>query len=197
MPKNVEMDKCVFLPIVTRTEILQTGGVTTCICLLIYGLLENNALFMGMYHWSGFDLEGSSSAVDEKTLVNSLVARLFYSAQQQLEHPANVRLYLDKLYIVGGERRQLAPNGELVLSGTEADVSALKKYTTSQCKDFFVTKKANFYTANFLTKNDQDLTITMNAAKPTWVINNNPTAAASEEDIDDGFDHSDSPSYKI
>lgn len=196
MPITVEMDECVFLPIRSGRESLETSGVTTCICLMLYGHLESGAFFMGMYHWSGFNFDAPSSETHKKESVYGLAVRLALAAREQLHLPKGARLFLDKLYLVGGERQQVAPNGDLVLSGTEADVNALHQYIASQCKHVFITKEAKYYAANFLTQGKQDLTITMSALEPTWVINDEPTVVAAKTDTDDELDSSGPPSYK-
>ncbi|GGI78111.1 hypothetical protein [Legionella impletisoli] len=172
-PTLVEMDECVFKLIKNDNDSLMTIGVTTCICLMFYGHL-NTQPFIGMYHWSGFDRTFEDDEEDKGFFldeVSKLIYTVYSEARRQLQSSPSQKLHLNRLFIVGGERRQHNTQGELLVTGTELEVQALKQYAIEQCNLYFCTpEKIEFQSINYLKTGDQFLNIIMTENHPTWEV---------------------------
>lgn len=186
VPTIVHIDEIVFLPInVGEPSELEAYGVTTCICLALYGHTSNGSSFIGMYHWSGFNHGGERDEETVSVNVYSLVSQLVTSAREQLELDESEPLFLDSISVIGGERRQEAGDGTLLLSGTEFEVNALNRHLRTQCrKEFICSDTTDFSFHSYLTSGEATLTVKMNHInqQPDWLV------SEAENGIDmDGF----------
>ncbi len=186
MPIIVGIDEIVFLPIEgDNSAELEAYGVTTCICLALYGHKEDHSRFIGMYHWSGFNDTSAMSESDKNENIYGLVCRLVTNARDQLSLDENASLYLDNFFVIGGEREQE------MLAGTEFEVEALKTYIQSECEEEFVFSDAtNFSFQNYLTSGEDVLTVTMKTTSmhPHWLVSRAETQMdrSLDEDSDLG-----------
>jgi hypothetical protein len=194
MKERVEMLECIFKPLQTGEETLETHGVSTCICLMIIGHQEDNSSFIGMYHWPGFEREFNSPGYTISNAIRDLTHFLVIEARKHLHILPSAPVFLDHFFSVGGEVKQTATDGELLVSGTELEVTALNTYIIQHCKRFFVvSENSRFSTKNYLTKDDEFLNITLSAAGPSWRLGKiisetnscNDTDSEPQNDLDE------------
>ncbi|WP_133127588.1 hypothetical protein [Legionella nagasakiensis] len=179
-PTLVEMNECRFQWIKRGNEILKTLGVSTCLCFMFYGRDKSHS-FIGMHHWSGFpaDFDGSEdSAMDE---IFELIEDIEHEARTQLGGTLDRTLTLDKLIIMGGERRQVDADGELLVSGTEREVNALIDFVKPACNTYFqLPPTFACIISSFKTTGDQCMDIMMDKDRIAWDI---IESDVSEEDV--------------
>ncbi|AHE68269.1 hypothetical protein [Legionella oakridgensis] len=166
----VEMDECCFQLIKDGDETLKTSGVSTCLCLMFYGQ-DQTAPFIGMHHWPGFssDFDGSEdSAMDD---IFELIADIEQNARKQLGNKPDRTLTLNKLIIVGGERRQVDDTGKLLISGTEQEVRALIEFVKPACEEYFMLSSTFTCSIHpFKTTGSQFIDIMMDKDNVAWKI---------------------------
>jgi hypothetical protein len=133
-----------------------------------------------MYHFSGFNFKESTSEANNIGAVESLANQLAFKARKDLGLSEKIPLYLDQLSLIGGEKRQIDSSGELLLSGTERDVTLLREHIISQCASVFNTKLVKYNAHNYLTTGSQDLTVTISIDGPRWIVNDEPISPTSE-----------------
>lgn len=144
-------------------EGLETSGLSSCICIILKGIYLDKP-FLLMHHWSGFDNE--EEAKNSKFVISNLIS--LYC--QKLDEHFNITLTEDEdkaeiqaCYVIGGQIKELSQQGELILSGTEREIAALKKHLEpilrSECvliDDYQLTLLP------FITKADESLTVSIN-----------------------------------
>ncbi len=157
----VNPDDFVFLPVEHPNNVeLKAEGV--CICFALYGRKPDGSRFIGMHPWSGFNATEVMAEDQKSENVWGLVCKLITNARIQLGLRPNQAPSLDSIYIFGGERRQQADDGQLLLAGTEFEVSALQRYLKTHCEDQFVcSEETGFHFRSFLATGDDILTVTM------------------------------------
>ena len=144
--------------------VLKTEGVTTCICFALYGRKQDGTSFIGMYHWSGFNsLDG-----DDEDKIAGVICKIAVSAREQLGLQEDEALYLDRVFFIGGEKRQEAPDGSLIITGTEREVKALEKFILGawEAEFDFSGKGVEYIYYNFLTEGEESLTVKMESGRP-------------------------------
>lgn len=141
---------------------LITEGVTTCIAFVVHGLFFNKknkqVPFCGLFHWSGFNSTDSALTYNQK--MNDVLEHFFDNVRYLLKVDDELTLYLTQLAFIGGEKAEFDENQELVLSGSENEVTYLKRVL----KQFdFMDLNLKLYQPvqhyHFLTQGNSSLTI--------------------------------------
>lgn len=154
---EVGMDEHAFTT--DSSHILQTYGVTTCIAMAIRGEFYDNyddlIQFCGIWHWSGFANPNNPRSGED--IVNTFLG----FAQDRLEFSDDTALTIHELSFIGGEKEQRDDHGELLLSGTEKEVRALRE-ALGAIEEFdfpIVIEESDIHWHNFITHDDMSLTV--------------------------------------
>lgn len=172
------MDEVAFT---TKNHLLETYGVTTCIAIAMRGSFYNEhgcpIKFCGVWHWSGFSAYGRQPTGEE------ILETFFIYAQQHLNFKKNTVLYLEELRFIGGEKEQRDEKGELLLSGTEQEVNALKGGVTALDNLSFSVKidPLSIHWHNFITHDDMSLTVKVQLDAINFVIEENNSLSSEDE----------------
>jgi hypothetical protein len=172
-----------------ESSALVTEGITTCIAFIIQGSFwdedDDKVRFCGLYHWPGFDSDvKDKDKVAQETLLFFLTKlRDFSGADEDAE------ITIDTLAFVGGEKEQRDNMNEIIISGTEAEVTSLTKAVRQF--DF----KKHHYTINpeainhhhFLTKDEQTISIELTLDKCTAEIISPLPTEESDSDLSMGL----------
>ena len=159
MPKTIEiaMDECNFTS--KKDTDLVTFGVSTCIAFIIYASFfdedDNWIQAHGLFHWSGFQIEH----VDPVSSINKTFSNFLDEFRMHFDLPFELDIQIDSLSFIGGEKA-VWEDGELILSGTEKEVShlteAVKAYDYAGSNFSIPT---NILHSHFLTSGNESLNI--------------------------------------
>ena len=165
MRMKVEMDDIGILSVQSGDEILKTNGISTCICLMLKGtFLDKN--FILMHHWSGF----VNHKTHPKRAMESLVSRYNMALDDYFENDSDefIKPLIVDVSIIGGQEKQLNDEGELLCSGTSAEIKAIQQLFLETLQEEFslhVNLKTQF--KPFVTKDEESLTVSFNAKGQT------------------------------
>lgn len=144
-----------------ENTVLFTYGITTCIAFIVQGSFwdddDSASEYCGLYHWSGFDLSSTPHSQQAKNaLTYFLKALRDFSG---LDAASNITI--DTLEFIGGERQQRDGRGEVIVSGTEAEVDALIKAVSefNYATMHFSLAAQDISHQHFLTTNTQSIAI--------------------------------------
>lgn len=172
---EVDMDELIFTGKANTSLI--TFGISTCIAFVIYASFKDGEAMSrvrGLWHWSGFDTEQEYPAQKVKEVFTSFLMEL----RKTFRIPNEIEVSIDNLFFIGGEK-ELWEDGELVLSGTENEVTHLIKVVQAfDFKEFNIKinpQKISHY--HFLTSNQESVTISVDTDECTFTID------APEEEI--------------
>ena len=131
--KLVKMGSCIAHLVEDETFYLKTVGISTCIALAFTGQIQGIS-YIGLYHWAGFAVSGK----DQQAAINDIFEMMALTVQAKLNMPGDIeRPSIEQLIIIGGEKQQLSPEGEVLISGTEAEVAAIQTYMHAACDKYF------------------------------------------------------------
>lgn len=143
---------------------LTTAGITTCIAITVRGAYwdeDNRKIpFCGLYHWSGFPPDLKCSPKDAALIV---LENLYYECLNHLNLEDDTIIKIYELSLIGGERKQVDSDGELLVSGTEREVDALIQayHSTDEIETWFLNDNAVFTAANFLTHGEMTIEVSV------------------------------------
>ncbi|WP_126320092.1 hypothetical protein [Legionella jordanis] len=151
----VDMDAHSFT---VKNTLLKTHGVSTCIAIAMRGCFrEGDDLirFCGLWHWSGFQHAAQQPTGED------ILNTFFYHAQDALDFEDDAILHLDELSFIGGEKEQRDENGDILLSGTEREVQALRNAVSNlQNLDFSIEiAPSNIHWHNFYTQDEMSISV--------------------------------------
>ncbi|WED43139.1 hypothetical protein [Legionella cardiaca] len=161
----VEMDEQGFAK--HPDEVLITEGICTCIAFVVQGVFNKGSSKIpcfGLYHWSGFPVGFQDDPVK---YTDKELATFLSNLRTLLKIDEDKIIDIKRLEFIGGELSQYGDEGELILSGTQKEVDALKKasYQFDYVKAGFAIKKESIVHNHFLTSEDQSLKITVSQNK--------------------------------
>ena len=136
--------------IFTGKEVIQTPGVSTCICIAAKGQFGTHPS-MALFHRDGFDYDFDKQAVGAEDTAQDIIELLTvrfvcmikreFSGYHRVEKP-----WLTEMHIIGGEKA--TPD----LSGTEFEVETLRKYLPVYCNKYFDTMPdTRYFFQNYFT----------------------------------------------
>jgi len=156
---NVEMSEVVVCPAETGGETLVTHGISTCIAIMLYGIYDDTP-FILMDHWDG-------EVIGEKDIF--VRYKLFhYIAQIQdtiikdfdPDIHEDIPVHIEKVIVIGGEKKQLDKDGNLIVSGTESSVRLLKKNLVREIGEYCkFTNTATQSCNNYITSDNESITV--------------------------------------
>jgi hypothetical protein len=165
MPKEVEMDEIAVSCFdeetsSTASPLLLTEGISTCIAIILHGRV-NGRNFCAFYHWPGFP---DYIRLNIETEGISAIYNVFINIEEKIRKKfiitSSYPITITAITIIGGEKKQINEHDELKISGTEAEVNLLKKYTAEICTEMFeVNPGVNPVFRNFLTKGASSIDI--------------------------------------
>lgn len=177
---EVDMDAVLFTT--SKKTVLITHGITTCIAFIIRGSFwnedEEQTRFCGLYHWSGFDVYAADpNEQTSKALIFFLDKLRAFSGVED-----DALINIESLQFIGGEREQRDENNEIILSGTEKEVSSLVQIV-SNFKFFdhgFNIKPSAVKHYHFLTTDEQSISINLTTVGCNFEIENLSTSESLE-----------------
>lgn len=140
-------------------ECLVTYGISTCIAIMVYGTYDKTP-FILMDHWDG-EIKGDKDIFMRNKLCNymSLIQDAVIDDFDPDIHD-DIPIYIEKIIVMGGEKKQLDKLGDLLVSGTESSIKFLKSNLITEigkyCK---YTRNATQSWFNYLTSGNQSITV--------------------------------------
>lgn len=156
---NVKMSEVIAVSANEGEKYLITHGISTCIAIMLYGIY-NDTPFILMDHWDG-ELEEDNEHFLQYKIIN-YITKIENATIKDFDPDIHdhIPVYIEKLIIVGGERKQFDKDGDLLVTGTESSVTFLEENLESEIgKHCIFTKTAAPYWKNYITSNDQSLTV--------------------------------------
>jgi len=159
---EVNMDAVLFNT--SEKTTLITHGVTTCIAFIIQGSFwdedeEETTKFCGLFHWSGFNSYPADPDEQARDALLFFLDRLnIFSGVEDDAH-----IHIESLHFIGGEREQRDVNNEVIVSGTENEVTSLVRIVSKfKFSDYGFNIKPNAIKHDhFLTKDEQSISISL------------------------------------
>lgn len=192
---EVEMNETKLVTLNEGRAVLTTGGVSTCICILMKGRIMEDTPFLLMHHWEGFDLSFDKSAPDAnhqaKLVLNNLFIELAGAVwDEQKNHTSSDEddesIHLDALYLIGGERASTS------ISGTEFEVDRLGEYAKELCEDYFDVSPATTYVRDHYRVNvANSMRIFFSSSRVTLLCEDTYNPANYMDYMSDGEDNQD------
>ena len=181
MPRIVLMAEIAVSPIVTGDEVLETSGISTCICIALQGTYSDNP-FLLMHHWAGID--PIIAAHSDKSIIEMLIDEYFFKIEEQLgdkDTEEMINPIIDKITIIGGQKKEFDSAGNTVLIGTEREVAALRDYFIEALRSSkSLSPVAQIHMNPFNTVDEESITVRMDAAGLiTWYFDTYPTFSPS------------------
>lgn len=159
--------------------ILWTEGVSTCICILVQGTI-NEKPYLAMFHWDGLPSNFDRSSPHLALQLEAIVLRIFDSLRVYIKQRMGGREkpIMTSCICIGGERRSET------LSGTELEVEALNTYGMNACSRYFtVTSDATFLNHHFLTTGSLSLRVVFSPDRVYWCDDREPFIEASSSEV--------------
>lgn len=145
---SVGINEEVVVAVLDPSLSLTTTGVSTCICILVKGHVDDTP-YIGMIHWDGFSVDFDKSAENAEDtarekiddVIFCLASAVLTEMKDYQEVPDDEKPpQLDAIYFIGGEHAVVGG-----VSGTELEVEALKSCARDSCQEYFETSNATMY----------------------------------------------------
>lgn len=169
MLTTIEMSEVIACPIRTGEEKLITHGISTCICIVLKGTFDSKP-FLLMHHWAGIDAPGSDEENIEELIstYSNIIAMKFDDEDEDDdeddEDDEAPSISINVIGIIGGERAVIE-GGELSLTGTEREITALNRYFREQLtSQGYLAADCEWRFHPFLKKDDEAITVLINAS---------------------------------
>ena len=165
MPRIVEMSEIVVYPIKIGNEVLETEGISTCICIALKGTYQDKP-FLLMHHWDG--LESRKKSVEDQLVMEGLIDTYFFHIEQTLGAKGSSGIpiipIIDTIAVIGGQKMEMSPEGEILLTGTEREIILLNQwFLASLAKLKSLAPTVRYHFAPFVTEGEDSVTVSLNA----------------------------------
>ena len=173
MPEKIIVEMDEFKCTTDSNFQLVTYGISSCIAFVVLGIYtdeeEDQTPFCALYHWPGFEEKES----DPEGRTEALLIQFLNTIRYNLELSKLDSVSIHSFSLIGGEKRQIDDLGNLLLSGTEAEVEALK--STVERFDFrehyFILSQDALKFHHYLTKNTDTIDVALNINSCIFRIN--------------------------